>query len=152
MNNESPTKWDARFLELASLIASWSKDTSTKVGCVVVGPTRDIRATGYNGLPRFVNDNVSERLERPAKYLWTEHAERNAFYQASRYGISLEGCSLYSTLFPCADCARGIIQVGIKEVISPTPVHNERWNENWDVTGKMFEEAGIMVYNYDAVI
>ena len=73
-------KWNRRFMELAFMVASWSKDPSTKTGAVVVGPDREIRATGYNGLVRGVDDNIPERMERPTKYDFFEHAERNAIF------------------------------------------------------------------------
>lgn len=79
-------------MEVAELVASWSKDPSTKTGAIVVGPDREIRATGYNGLVRGVNDDVPERLERPTKYDFFEHAERNAIYNACLTGTSLKGC------------------------------------------------------------
>ena len=111
-------KWNKRFMEMAFLVASWSKDTSTKTGAVVVGPDREIRATGYNGLVRGVDDNKPERLERPTKYDFFEHAERNAIYNACLTGTSLKGCVMYATHAPCTDCARAIIQAGIKTVIT----------------------------------
>ena len=78
--------WDNRFLSMAKLIATWSRDRSTKVGAVIVGPNREVRSVGYNGFPRGVNDAIESRYERPGKYDWTEHAERNAIYNAARYG------------------------------------------------------------------
>ena len=61
-------KWHYRFMEVARLIATWSKDPNTKTGAIVVGPDREIRATGYNGLVRGVNDDIPERMERPASF------------------------------------------------------------------------------------
>ena len=98
----SITRWKSKFMRLAEEIADWSKDRSSKVGCVIVGPSNEIRSTGFNGFPRGVADDISERLTRPEKYLWTEHAERNAIYNAARAGISLEGCTMYLPWFPCA--------------------------------------------------
>src|SRR4051812_41117715 len=111
------TKWDGRFLALARHLADWSKDPSTRVGCVIAGPTNDVRAVGYNGLPRNVDDSPS-RLERPDKYIWMEHAERNAIYTAARNGVALEGCRMYLSWFPCVDCARAAVQVGIVEIVA----------------------------------
>ena len=83
------SKWDQRFLELAKQISTWSKDPSTQVGCVVVGPDREIRSTGFNGLPRGIED-TSERLNnREIKYPMICHAEENAIMHAARTGISL---------------------------------------------------------------
>ena len=141
--------WDKKFLKMALDIASWSKDTSTKVGAVITGPDREIRSTGYNGMPRLVNDNKLERYDRPQKYMWFEHAERNAIYNAARMGTPLAGCTLYITSFPlkfppCADCARGIIQAGIIRVVQEPPVGDaSRWKESTDCTMAMFFEAGI---------
>ena len=90
-------KWHKRFMEVAELVSTWSKDPSTKVGAIVVGPDREIRSTGYNGLVRGVDDKKPERLERPTKYDFFEHAERNAVYNACLIGASLKGCVIYVT-------------------------------------------------------
>jgi len=128
--------WDIRFLREAARIATWSKDRSTKVGCVIVGPSREIRSTGYNGFPRGVNDDVDERHARPLKYAYCEHAERNAIYNAARVGIPLEGCTLYCaadklTGPPCVDCARACVQSGIKHVICNGKEDPATWREDW---------------------
>jgi len=81
------TKWDVRFLELAKQIASWSKDPSTQVGCVVVGPDREIRSTGFNGLPRGIEDTEERLNNREMKYPLICHAEENAIMHAARIGI-----------------------------------------------------------------
>lgn len=142
--------WDKRFMDLAAHIAEWSKDRSTKVGCVVVGPQNEIRSTGYNGFPRGVNDNIDERHTRPIKYFWTEHSERNALYHAARFGIPLEGCKMYIHLFPCMDCARAIVQVGISEIIVMEPDWNhERWGESFRVTKDLFDEVGLIIRWYE---
>ena len=111
-------KWHNRFMEMAELVATWSKDASTKVGAVVVGENKEIRSTGYNGMVRGIDDNIPERSERPVKYDFFEHAERNAVYNACLIGASLKGCVIYVTAMPCPDCARAIIQSGIKMVIT----------------------------------
>ena len=141
-------KWHHRFMELAFLVASWSKDPSTKTGAVVVGPDREIRATGYNGLVLGVDDNISERMERPTKYDFFEHAERNAIYNACLTGTSLKGCVLYATHAPCTDCARAIIQAGIKMVITNKIIIDENspkgtWRDKLEYSAQMFKEAGI---------
>ena len=141
-------KWHRRFMEVAFLVASWSKDTSTKTGAVVVGPDREIRATGYNGLVRGVDDDKPERMERPTKYDFFEHAERNAIYNACLTGTSLKGCILYATHTPCTDCARAIIQSGIKMVVTnPLEKRNDikdnTWRDKLEYSRQMFEEAGV---------
>lgn len=138
--------WNDYFMKMADLVASKSKDRSTKVGCVIVGPNHEVRTTGYNGFCRGVDDEVEVRHVRPEKYLWSEHAERNAIYNAARNGIKIEDCTVYSTTFPCADCARGLIQSGIKRIVT-VPYNN---TTNMDPTsfqraGDMFDEAGVSV-------
>jgi dCMP deaminase len=111
-------KWYRRFAKLAKEVGSWSKDDSTKVGAVVIGPVnREIRTVGYNGFPRKFDDSIVEYKERPLKYFYTEHAERNAIYNATRIGVSLDDCWMFSTHFPCPDCTRGIIQSGISRLV-----------------------------------
>ena len=98
------TDWDRRFLELADHIAGWSKDPSRGVGAVIVGPNKQILATGYNGLPRGVDDRP-ERLERPAKYDLIVHAEMNAIVHCARDGISPVNATIYVTFMPCIRCS-----------------------------------------------
>jgi dCMP deaminase len=140
------TNWDHRFMALAMHIATWSKDRTTKVGCVIVGSVHEIKAIGYNGFVRGANDTLDERHQRPAKYDWTEHAERNAIYQAARLGISLSGSKMYLPWFPCIDCARAIVQVGISELIAYQPdMNHERWGTHFANSTLLFEEAGVKV-------
>jgi dCMP deaminase len=144
MNIHDP-KWMRRFLRVANTLAEWSKDRSRGVGCVIVGPKGDIRATGYNGFPRGVNDDISDRHNRPQKYLWTEHAERNAIYNAAREGVSLSGCTMFLPWFPCADCARGIIQSGISTLVcgQRPDMNDPKWGDGFSVVGEMLNEAGL---------
>jgi dCMP deaminase len=95
-------KWDTRFLDLAALVASWSKDPSTKVGAVIVRPDRTVASLGYNGFPRGVADTESRYEDRETKYQLVVHAEANAIISA---GESVKGMTMYGTLFPCCDCA-----------------------------------------------
>mgnify|MGYP001551417722 CR=1 FL=1 len=141
-------KWDTYFLELAKAVSTKSKDRSTKVGCVITRSDHSVISSGYNGLPRGVSDDVSSRLERPEKYLWTEHAERNGIYSAAKAGVSVDGATLYSTLCPCCDCARAVIQSGIIRVVThkdipETMKSSHRWAESFKVTEMMFEEAKV---------
>lgn len=136
--------WDQRFMAMADMVASWSKDTSTHVGCVIIGPDNEVRSVGYNGFPRGVNDDIEARYERPMKYMWTEHAERNAIYNSSRMGLSLQGCTMYLNGFPCSDCARAIIQCGISSLVGFAPdFSNVKWGEGYKNTIEMFQEAGV---------
>jgi len=144
------TNWDNRWVELAHTVANWSKDRSTKVGAVIVDEREVLVSLGWNGFPRGIDDNVEERHERPIKYKWTEHAERNSLYNAAANGSSTLNCRIYTTLFPCSDCCRGIIQSGIKKVISPKPdFDDERWGEDFKIALSMLREADIDVELYE---
>lgn len=140
-------KWDEYFLRMADLVSEKSKDRSTKVGAVIVGEDHEVRSTGYNGFPRGINDGVEDRHERPAKYAWTEHAERNAIYNAARNGTHLLGSTMYiSAWFPCADCARAVIQAGIVCIVVNKARENKldsRWNESCAIGMEMLLEAGV---------
>ncbi|MCK1562804.1 CMP deaminase [Bradyrhizobium sp. 173] len=145
----SPEVWDERFLSLAAQIGRWSKDRSAKAGCVIVGEDRLVRSTGFNGFPRKINDDEPSRHERPAKYLWSEHAERNAIYNAARLGISTAGCICYVNWFPCVDCARAVVQAGIVRLIGLEPDHQDpRWGEEFQFALTLFSEAGVDVTLY----
>lgn len=126
-------KWCKRFLNLAYEIASWSKDTSTQVGCVIMNEDGMPLSFGYNGMPRGIEDDVEARHERPEKYFWFEHAERNAIYQCQ---TSLKGATAYVTHAPCSDCARAFIQSGIKAIVI------DRKNDYNSVFGKRLGDSG----------
>lgn len=134
-------RWDEKHLSLSREVASWSKDRSTKVGAVIVGPDNEIVSVGYNGFPRGVDDDIEERHQRPDKYKWTEHAERNAIYNFARR--FLKGCKIFLPWVPCSDCARGIIQCGISEVVTDNIDIPDRWKEDFKISIKMLEEAGV---------
>ena len=142
-------KWHRRFLKLAHEVASWSKDDSTKVGAVIMGEDRTPRSFGYNGMPRGVDENVPERHERPTKYPYTEHAERNAIYHCARVGIPIEGCIIYVTHFSCPPCTRAIINSGLKLVVidkkSLDTDYHSRSEKDIEISKEMFDEAGIKV-------
>ena len=133
------TDWNQRFMDLAHHVADWSKDPSTKVGAVIVNDNKQVLGLGYNGFPRGVYDCPERYNNRSIKLLFVAHAERNALDNAT----SVEGATLYSTLFPCTDCAKGIIQRGIKRVVTsePSPAQHQRFN--CDISAIMFKEAGV---------
>ena len=138
------TKWDVRFLELAKHISLWSKDPSTQVGCVVVGPDREIRSTGFNGLPRGLEDTEERLNNREIKYPMICHAEENAIMHAARIGISLKDCTVYVTWPPCTRCARSLIQAGVSEVVYPKKSEiPKRWEADFKLSQQMFEESSI---------
>jgi len=134
------------FMSMVYLLSMQSTDVSTHVGAVIVGQDNEIRSTGYNGFPRGVDDYNVQRQEKPLKYSWMEHAERNAIYNAARMGLSVKGCTLYTNGFPCADCARAIIQSGITTVVTDKEWddHNPvRWAESMKISQDMFSESGV---------
>jgi dCMP deaminase len=138
--------WDRKFIKLSKHISDWSKDKNKKVGAVIVDIDNIVLSMGYNGIPRGCDDTDECRYERPTKYLFTEHAERNAIYHAARHGVSLKGCKMYVTLFPCADCARAMIQSGITKLIAPEPnLNHEVWGEHFKAAIQMMEEAKIEI-------
>lgn len=139
-------KWDQRFLNLASHISGWSKDPSTKVGCVVVGLDREIRSTGFNGFPRGIEDTAARLQDRAKKYPLICHAEENAIMHAARVGVSLKGCTAYVTWPPCTRCARSLVQAGVANVVYPRGLEiPERWQEDFEMSTDMFSEAGLEV-------
>jgi len=139
-------KWDFRFIELAKHISLWSKDPSTKVGCVVVGEDREIRSTGFNGFPRGIDDDEDRLTNREKKYPLICHAEENAIMHAARIGVSLKNSTAYVTWPPCSRCARSLIQAGIKEVVYPDAGEiPERWQEDFTISNEMLREAGVEV-------
>jgi len=130
-------------------VATWSKAHRTKVGAIIVDNNRAPRNNGYNGFPRKVDESIASRHERPYKYLYTEHAERNAIYHCAYSGIRTKDCTMYVTLHPCAGCARGIIQCGITRVVTnkidvPKDVE-DRWKDDFEAARQMFDEAGVEV-------
>ncbi len=136
--------WDDRWVGMAQLVANWSKDRSRKTGAVIVDFRNVLVAVGWNGFPRGIDDNVEIRHERPAKYQWTEHAERNAVYNAAAKGISTAGCRMYQAWYPCADCARAIIQAGIVELIAVEPDWSDaKWGSDFTEVRNMLAEAGV---------
>ncbi|MEE9386245.1 MAG: dCMP deaminase family protein [Nannocystaceae bacterium] len=140
-------KWDRRFLELAHHISLWSKDPSTKVGCVVVGPDREIRSTGFNGFPRGIQDTAARLEDRSLKYPLICHAEENAIMHAARIGIALKDCIAYVTWPPCTRCARSLVQAGVREVAYPDALEiPERWRDDFSMSMGMLKETGVRVH------
>lgn len=147
-----PVKWRNNYLQLAKNISTWSKDPSRKIGAVAVGSKGQILAQGFNGFPRGIADTDERLNNREEKYKYVVHAEMNAIYNACLNGTSLDGSTMYVYGLPvCSECAKGIIQVGIKhvaflveDVIPPV------WTESWERTRKMFDEAGI-TYDYVSI-
>lgn len=139
-----------KYYQMADDIANnFSKDPRTKVGAIILVPeTHQVLTIGYNGMPRKVDENVEKRWSRPQKYMYVEHAERNAIYNAAFAGTSLKGSICVVTMFPCADCARALIQSGIKTVITKK-MEKPRWEAHWEISREMFAEANVKVIYID---
>lgn len=134
------TDWNKRFLDLCEHVATWSKDPSTKLGSVIVDDKKRIVSVGYNGFPRGVDDRHERYDDRPTKYLFVAHAERNALDNAP---MMVDNCTMYVTLLPCNECAKSIIQKGITRVVTYRPTREDVFN--WNITMDMFNEAGVEV-------
>ena len=138
------SKWDYRYLSLAERISSWSKDPSTKIGAICVGSQGQVLSQGYNGFPRGIKDRESYYADRETKLKYVVHAEMNVIYNATYHGVCLLGSTLYVTGLPvCSDCAKGVIQVGIKRVVMKEQEIPQKWVESWKTTAGMFDEAMI---------
>ncbi|MEB3214568.1 MAG: dCMP deaminase family protein [Leptolyngbyaceae bacterium] len=132
--------WDCFFLELAEFVATKrSKDPSTKVGAVIADANHRIVSMGYNGFPRGVRDDACLYADREKKYQRVVHAELNAILNAGR---SVDGCTLYVwPLFTCNDCAKIVIQAGIKRVVYP----RGGFRDDYATAMRMYAEVGIRV-------
>ena len=141
--------WDLRYLKLAEHMSTWSKD-STGIGSVAIGDQGQVLAQGYNGFPRGVKDSQERYDVKEDKYKFVVHSEMNVIYNASYNGVSLRDSTLYVWGLPvCSECAKGIIQTGIKRVvmssrdrISTLPL-SDKWKESFDLTKTLFDEAGV---------
>jgi dCMP deaminase len=134
-------KWHRRFMALADHIATWSKDPSTQVGCILVDDHRRVVGMGYNGFPRGVSDDLKRYEDRPTKYLMVQHAEANAVLNAVG---KTEGATAYVTHHPCSTCAGLLIQAGVKSVITNPPPEGlrNRFRDSFAASATMFREAG----------
>lgn len=139
-------KWDKRYIGLAKEIAKWSKDPSKQIGAVAIGDKGQVLAQGYNGFPRGIEDTEDRYNNREEKYKYVVHAEMNCIYNATYNGVSLEGATIYISGLPvCSECAKGLIQVGIKRVVYHTglDIIPNKWKESNDQTIELFSEADI---------
>lgn len=134
--------WQKRFLSMAKLVSTWSKDPSTKVGAVIVDTQRRIVSTGYNGLPSGVRDTGIRLHNRETKLRCTIHAEENALLFAHR---SVLHCTLVTSHHSCASCAAKIIQSGISLVLYGADL-DTRWAEDTKLAQEMFTEAQVINY------
>ncbi len=149
MKREDYLKWDEYFMGIALLSAERSKDPSTCVGACIVSTDNKILSVGYNGMPKgcsddeFPWDREGDTLE--TKYAFVCHAELNAILNYT--GADLKGSRIYTTLFPCNECTKAIIQAGISEVI----YYSDKYRDTaTDLAAKrMLKAAGIAVHSYE---
>lgn len=141
--------WDEYFMGIAILSSLRSKDPNTQVGACIVDGDKKVVSIGYNGMPRHIHDedltwNKGEGLD--SKYLYVCHAEMNAILN-TRNGSALKDCTLYVTLFPCNECTKAIIQVGIKEVVYASNKYADSIATQASL--KMLQLAGVKVRKYE---
>ena len=145
LENLLVSHWDIRFMRIAQEVQSWSKDPSTKCGCVLVHDRRII-STGYNGLPASLSDSLDRYQNREFKLATIIHAEKNAIFNAAKNGASTEGATAYVTWPPCSQCASALIQAGVSKVVCPDPKTGpERWVSNFLLANDLLYEAGVKV-------
>ena len=143
--------WAEYFRKIAHTVKLKSKDKNTQIGAVIVGSNNEIRSTGYNSFPRGIEDFHDERQERPEKYYWMEHAERNAIINAARIGVSTNNCTIYLTCdIPCVDCTRAIINAGIKVIFCERGegAKGDHWDGHRERSIQMLKEAHRTVWYY----
>ena len=137
-------KWDRRYIKLAEEVSTWSKDPSSQIGAVAIGGKGELLSTGYNGFPRNITDYPSRYNDRETKYKYIVHAEANCIYNATYNGVSLNNSTMYVYGLPCcSECAKAIIQVGVRRVVMHGDPDNERWRDSVNHTLSMFKEAGL---------
>ena len=136
--------WHLRYLKIAAAVSLWSKDPSSQIGAIAVGEKGQVLSQGYNGFPRGIKDTKKRLGDREQKYKYIVHAEQNVIYNATYNGVSLDGSTLYVSGLPvCQECAKGVIQVGIKHVVMFDREYPEKWMKSFYNTSKMFDEAGV---------
>ncbi|PIS05622.1 MAG: cytidine deaminase [Candidatus Buchananbacteria bacterium CG10_big_fil_rev_8_21_14_0_10_42_9] len=139
--------WDEAFMQIANLIGQRSKDPNSQVGAVIVDGNKIVVALGYNGFPRGISDDKlpwsREGDFLDTKYAYVIHAEENAIYNANK---PTQGCTLYTNLFPCNECAKTIIQSGIKEIIYESDRYHDQ--PNMVASRKLLDEAGVKYRQY----
>jgi dCMP deaminase len=149
-------RWDLHFIRLAVESARMSKDPNTRVGAVIVGPDKEVRSMGFNGLPRGIADTEDRLQDREAKLELIVHGEMNAVLNAARIGVSTKGCTMYLAALepdglvwggaPCMRCVSEIIQSGIVEIVCP-PMKKRpsKWLESINRSKLLLAEAGVIL-------
>lgn len=149
-----PPQWDSWFMKQVYLVAEKSKDPSTKFGSLIVKDNHII-SSGFNGFPIGVNDLPDRYNDRELKYKFVVHSEANAVLSAARFGIATLGTTLYTQTIPCHDCAKCVIQGGIKEIVVHTKwpaMNHSSWKESMRISGIMLEESGVKIRHLDNIL
>lgn len=137
--------WDKFFLDMAINVAeTFSKDPRRKVGAVIFRESYPL-SLGYNGFVRGFPDDVLFLQDREVKNMYSEHAERNAIYNAARNSINIMGSSIAVSFHPCHECAKGIIQSGIRRIIYPAGSGVGSWAESIKEARFLFDKTGVEV-------
>lgn len=132
-------------MDLARAAAPRSPNRVRQVGAAIAFADRGAPITACNGFPRGVAD-LDWRHEGDGRFVWMEHAERNAIYAAARAGRVLAGARLATTFFPCVDCARALVQCGVVEIASPPPALDDPvWGASFPRSIAILEEGGVRV-------
>lgn len=153
MNKYMTEKWNLRYMKLAYEISKWSKDPSKQIGAVLIGLKGQVISQGYNSFPRKIKDTEERYNNREIKYKYIIHAELNCIYNAIYNNSDIENTVLYVYGLPvCHECAKAIIQTGIKYVFMCYP-ENNTWTESGDLALSMFDEVGIQYtkINYNLI-
>lgn len=150
-NKKDSSKWHLRYLQMAELVSGWSKHPDFQVGTVAVGDFGQILSTGYNGWPRgVVDEEQGRKLTNDKGFSLSIHAEVNLIYNTNLIGTSLKGSTVYvHPVFPCIDCAKALVQVGVSQICYKQPLsmapRDEKWRESWERAEALFKETGVVV-------
>ena len=147
MKRQDYISWDEYFMGVAMLAARRSKDPNTQVGACIVSQDNIIISTGYNGMPKGCSDDEFpwERVGENTKYAYVVHAELNAIL--NYFGGNIRGATVYTTLFPCNECAKALIQAGVKRVVYLSDKYSD--SDSVQASKLMFRMTGVTFDKYE---
>lgn len=138
--------WDRRWLSLTAMASAWGAPGGTGVASAIVAPPDRLVSLGVNGLPPGIAEHPERLAPEGERAFWCEHSERAALYQALANGAGVRGATVYSSMFPCADCMRGIILAGLTRVVVPAAAEpSAAYARSVAIAVRMAEEAGLTV-------